>query len=213
MFPASSIEDFMTLYEANHQHVPRHGVWSFLLANSAMDDKVFCKHHFDSFNEHAGHDWHLVVFSKGEYSQLSGTYVWTPSEGGHNVASGIRSRLTSAGIRIPPLCILFTNPFRQFEKNRYVIVPLDSDRIRDVHLFIEEFKATAIAIRKGIREAGIGDDFSDPDRYEEFLCNFEREMRRAGLRASIFNVAIWIQRILSAARGDLGLIRDANGLR
>jgi hypothetical protein len=212
MFPAFSIEDFMSLYEDNHQHVPRHGVWSFLLANSAMDDKVFCEHHFDNFNKHAGHDWHLVVFSKGEYDPESKTLVWTPSVAGHNVASGIRSRLTSAGITVPPLCILFSNPLRQFEKNRYVIVPLDSDRIKDVQLFIDGFKATAWAIRKGIREAGIGDDFSDPNRYEEFLENFEREIRKAGLQAKIFNVAIWIQRILSAARGDLGLIRDAKGL-
>ena len=212
MLPAISIEYFMSYYENNHQHVPRHGVWSFLLANSAMDDKVFCEHHFDSFNEHAGHDWHLVVFSEGRYDHDSKAFVWTPSVAGHNVAEGIRNELVRAGIRVPPLCILFTNPLRQFEKNRYVIVPLDSDRIKDVQLFINGFKATAHAIRNAFRESGISDDFSDPDRYDEFLTNFERGLRKAGLQATIFNVAVWIQRILSAARGDRGLIRDAKGL-
>ena len=164
LFPALSIEDFMRLYEDNHQHVPRHGVWSFLLANSAMDDKVFCDHHFDSFNEHAGHDWHLIVFSKWEYDRDSKRSIWTPSIAGHNVAEGIRSELVSAGIKVPPLCILFTNPWRQFENSQYVIVPLDSDRINDSQLFINGFKVTAPAIRKAFRKSGISDDFSDPDR-------------------------------------------------
>ncbi|MDO5643663.1 MAG: hypothetical protein Q4G26_14920 [Paracoccus sp. (in: a-proteobacteria)] len=155
------------------------GLTSFLLTQTAEQSRNFAEKHFSDFNDISASQWHLSIFARVE-RQAGDRWIWHRDDDLHAQSQALRAKITSTGIGLPSVCLVFLDPDAgPLWADEIAVIEVDYNKIGDIPYMQEGHRRIHNAIMRAFQAEGIDDErpITGPD-HARMMHALSRELNR-----------------------------------